>query len=617
MTSHKKLTNSEGNMLMTPKYIGLTLLILLLALTGGLTFTRGQSIDSTATVIQGTADLSASEVTDTIVRLDGTWRFQSSLLDQVDRHTYRNVPYVTPHQVATYEVDVSLPPGQYALRVPRNHPHIRLAIDGEAVSPVYSSTPDSRHAYLVLLDTHTPDFRLTMQVTRSDERTTGIQDSLLIGPTSSIMALQNKFFTYDFIIILISLLIFSFYAIVFMFHRKESLYLYGAAFFFLIGLSLLTRDQMIIFEFIPAMTYVVAHKFSMITGLLSLTMLIGFALRLEQVPFSRFLSIASYPLYAFSLIALIIPYSVHATFDYVAWVYVLVIALFWTGLNIHWLFERKDDRYPFEFLIFTLALVIGYIGQLIYVFITHPNQVLYSNVLSLIYFLLMFMLLPVHLSTDKKQKREVQTFATQSEISFFNSQIKPHFLYNTFGNVIALCYTAPNEAARLLGHLSTYVRFIFENGRTETDISLRQELAVIDSYLMIEQTRFDGAFTIIKEIDETVLDALIPPLLIQPLVENAVQHGLMKQDGVKRLMLSVQDAGDMIDIRIADNGVGFDPKTVLHEVSGIGIPNVKSRIGYLPDATFKLNSEHGVGTNVHIRLPKRERMTVTHADDPD
>ncbi|TCI77973.1 histidine kinase [Exiguobacterium sp. SH0S1] len=602
---------------MTPKYIGLTLLILLLALTGGLTFTRGQSIDSTATVIQGTADLSASEVTDTIVRLDGTWRFQSSLLDQVDRQTYRNVPYVTPHQVATYEVDVSLPPGQYALRVPRNHPHIRLAIDGEAVSPVYSSTPDSRHAYLVLLDTHTPDFRLTMQVTRSDERTTGIQDSLLIGPTSSIMALQNKFFTYDFIIILISLLIFSFYAIVFMFHRKESLYLYGAAFFFLIGLSLLTRDQMIIFEFIPAMTYVVAHKFSMITGLLSLTMLIGFALRLEQVPFSRFLSIASYPLYAFSLIALIIPYSVHATFDYVAWVYVLVIALFWTGLNIHWLFERKDDRYPFEFLIFTLALVIGYIGQLIYVFITHPNQVLYSNVLSLIYFLLMFMLLPVHLSTDKKQKREVQTFATQSEISFFNSQIKPHFLYNTFGNVIALCYTAPNEAARLLGHLSTYVRFIFENGRTETDISLRQELAVIDSYLMIEQTRFDGAFTIIKEIDETVLDALIPPLLIQPLVENAVQHGLMKQDGVKRLMLSVQDAGDMIDIRIADNGVGFDPKTVLHELSGIGIPNVKSRIGYLPDATFKLNSEHGVGTNVHIRLPKRERMTVTHADDPN
>ncbi|EPE60433.1 histidine kinase family protein [Exiguobacterium sp. S17] len=603
---------------MTPKYIGLTLLILLLALTGGLTLTRGQSIDSsTATVIQGTADLNASKVTDTVVRLDGTWRFQSSLLDQVDRQTYRNIPHAASHQEATYEADVSLPPGQYALRVPRNHPHIRLAIDGEAVSPIYSSTPDSRHAYLVLLDTHTPDFRLTMQVTGSDERPTGIQDSLLIGPTSSIMALQNKFSSYDFIIILISLLIFSFYAIVFMFHRKELLYLYGAAFFFLIGLSLLTRDQMIIFEFVPAMTYVFADKFSLITGLLSLTMLIGFALRLEQVPFSRFLSIASYPLYAFSLIALMIPYSVHETLEYFVWVYVLVVALFWTGLNINWLFERKDDDYPFEFLIFTLAMVIGYIGHLINVFINHPNQVLYSSVLTLTYFLLMFMLLPVHLSTDKKQKRVVQTFAKQSEISFFNSQIKPHFLYNTFGNVIALCYTAPNEAARLLSHLSTYVRFIFENGRTETDISLSQELEVIDSYLMIEQTRFDGAFTIIKDIDDTVLDALIPPLLIQPLVENAVQHGLMKKDGVKRLMLSVQDAGDMIDIRISDNGVGFNPKTALHEVSGIGIPNVKSRIGYLPGATFKMNSEHGVGTQVHIRLPKREEMDVTHADDSD
>lgn len=602
---------------MTSKYIGLTVLIILLALTGGLTLTRGQSIDSTATVIQGTADLSTSDVTDNILRLDGTWRFQSSLLDQVDRQTYRSVPHVTPHQVATYEADVFLPPGQYALRVPRNHPHVHLAIDGEKVSPVYSSTPDSRHAYLILLDTQTPDFRLTMQVSGSDEFPTGIQDSLLIGPTSSMMALQNKLFSYDFVIILISLLIFSFYAIVFTFHRKESLYLYGAAFFFLIGLSLLTRDQMIIFEFVPDMTYVFAHKFSMITGLLSVTMLIGFALRLEQVPFNRFLSIASYPLYALSLIALIIPYSGHETFDYFAWVYVLVVAFFWTGLNINWLFERKDDGYPFEFLIFTLSMVVGYIGQLINVFVNHPNQVLYSSVLSLIYFLLMFMLLPVHLSTDKRQKRDMQTFATQSEISFFNAQIKPHFLYNTFGNVIALCYTAPSEAARLLSHLSTYVRFIFENGRTETDILLSQELAVIDSYLMIEQTRFNGAFTIVKNIDDTVLNALIPPLLIQPLVENAVQHGLMRKDGVKRLILSVQDAGDMIDIRISDNGVGFDPTATLRKVSGIGIPNVKSRISYLPDATFKLNSEPGVGTHVHIRLPKRERMTVAHAHDLD
>lgn len=603
---------------MTRKHIGLMLLIILVALSSALVLTYGQTVDSTATVTQGTADLTESDVTNQVLRLDGTWRFQSSLLDRVDRKSYRNVPHITPHATATYEADVALPPGQYALRVPRNHPHLQLAIDGNPVTPVYSSTTqDARSAYLVLLDPLTQNFRLTMQLSANDDRPTGIEESLLIGPVSHVMAMQNKFLSYDFVIILIALLIFLFYGIVSLLHRKEALYVYGAAFFLLVGLSLLTRDQMMIFEVIPAMTYVAAHKFSLVTVLLSIGMLIEFAIRLERVPFQRFLKAVSYPLYVFSVIALVVPYNVHTWFDYMVWMYVLFIAFFWTGLNINWLFERKDDGYPFEFLIFTVSMVIGYIGQTINLLIRHPNQDLYASFLSLIYFILMFALLPIHLSTGKRKQREVQTLATQSEISFFNAQIKPHFLYNTLGNVIALCYTAPNEAARLLSHLSTYIRFIFENGRTDTDITLAQELEMIDSYLTIEQTRFNDAIAITKDIDESVLNTLIPPLLIQPLVENAVRHGLMKKDGTKRLMLSVKDFGSTIEVHIADNGIGFETTTKVWEPSGIGLPNVKNRIGYLDGATFKLQSEPGVGTHVQVRLPKREGTNRTHAYDLD
>lgn len=605
-------------MQMTPKSIGLILLMVILVLGGGLALTRGQTIDDSAPVSQGTADLTDSSVTDQIMRLDGTWRFQSSLLNQVDRESYRRIPHVTPHKTATYEADITLPPGQYALRVPRNHPHVNLRINGNTVSPVYASTDENpRHAYLVLLDTHTPTFRLTIQTTATDELATGIAESVLIGPTSNMMTYHNKYFSYEFVIILISLLIFSFYAIVWQFHRKEALYLYGAAFFFLVSLSQLTSDQMIMIEIVPWMTYVLAHKINLITALLSIAMLINFALILERVPFRYFLKYVSYPFYALSLIALVLPYGYHELFDQFAWIYVLFITFFWTGLNINWLFERKDDGYPFEFLVFTVALIIGYIGQILNALIDHPDQELYTSILSLIYFLLMFTLLPIHLSTDKRQKREVQTFAQKSEISFFNAQIKPHFLYNTFGNVIALCYTAPTEAARLLSHLSTYVRFIFENGRTENGISLGKELEVIDSYLMIEQTRFNDALTITKDIDPAALNAQIPPLLLQPLVENAVQHGLMKKDGVKRLMLSVQSADDAIEIRIADNGIGFEPTSHLKRPSGIGIPNVKNRIAYLPGAIFKLNSEPGAGTHVFIRLPKQERMNESDAHDLD
>lgn len=91
----------------------------------------------------------------------------------------------------------------------------------------------------------------------------------------------------------------------------------------------------------------------------------------------------------------------------------------------------------------------------------------------------------------------------------------------------------------------------------------------------------------------------------------------MRKDGNKRLMLAVQDLGSAIEVRIADNGVGFDPKRTAMPTSGIGIPNVRNRIAYVPNATFTLQSEVGVGTNVLIRLPKRERMNVPNAHDLD
>ncbi|MCT4782578.1 MULTISPECIES: sensor histidine kinase [Exiguobacterium] len=602
---------------MTRKHIGLMLVIIVVAITSGLLLTRGQTIDSTATVTRGSADLTESNVTQQILRLDGTWRFQSSLLDQVDRQSYRHVPHITPHATATYEVDVALPSGHYAIRVPENHPHVRLFIDGAPVERIYSSAKQSdRQAYLVLLEPEMSSFRLTMQINTSNDRPTGLEESLFIGPISSMLTLQNELFSYDFVNVLIACLIFLFYLIVSIFHRKESIYLYGAAFFFLVALSLLMRDQ-IVFELIPSVAYIVAHKVSLIAVMLSVCMLIEFAIRLERVPFERFLQIATYPLYLLSAVAVILPYNAHSGFDYGAWIYILFITFFWSGLNVNWLFERKTTGYPLEFFIFTLAMILGYIGQTINVLIPHPNQSVYTSVLSLTFFVLMFMLLPVHLSTDKRQKQEVQTFADQSEISFFNAQIKPHFLYNTFGNVIALCYTAPHEAARLLGHLSTYVRFIFENGRTETTITLGQELEMIDSYLSIEQTRFNDAFTVIKDIDESLTNFEVPPLLIQPLVENAIRHGLMKKNGKKRLMLAVQDLGSAIEIRIADNGLGFDPKHTTMPSSGIGIPNVRNRIAYLSNATFKIQSEIGVGTHVQIRLPKHERMNVPNAHDFD
>lgn len=343
-------------------------------------------------------------------------------------------------------------------------------------------------------------------------------------------------------------------------------------------------------------------------------MLIEFARCLERVSFDRFLAILRYPLYGMTVLAIILPHSIYSVFEYFVWIIVLFISFFWVGLNIGWLLEKHKNTNTLELLTFTLAQIIGYIGIMMSTFIVSSNQQLYANTFTIIYFLLMFLLLPIHLSTDKKKKQQVEALASQHEMSFFNAQIKPHFLYNTFGNVIALCYTSPPDAARLLSHLSTYVRFIFENGRTDHDISIRQEVDMIDSYLAIEQTRFRDSFEVVKEIDESLLDYTIPSLLIQPLVENAVRHGLYRHPGQKRITLSIQEQGGMIDIRVRDTGSGFDTGQS-NESSGIGICNIKRRIEHLPGATFDLTSTIKRGTAVYLRLPKQERTNHVNAYD--
>ncbi|WP_215143262.1 sensor histidine kinase [Exiguobacterium qingdaonense] len=584
----------------------LFLFILIVSIVGSLTLLiRHQSIASIVTVNQGEASLLSTSVHEEILRLDGSWRYESGIVSSVDRRSYRAVPFTIPHRESTYETDIALPIGTFALLFPESLSTSTILIDGTPAETTKIGTKRvAEQPSLLVLDDETTEFRLTIQHTRQAGNFQPIEESILIGPLKEIITAQSANFSYDFFMLLISILIAIFYAIVCLFHQNERLYGYGTALFFLTSLSIMSRDGIWISS---------NDKLTLSSALLSIIMLIQFARCLEHVSFDRFLSIARYPLYVLTVLSILLPPSTYDVFEYFVWMTVLFITFFWVGLNIGWILEKQKTS-PFELLTFTFAQLVGYIGIMTSTFIVSPNQQLYGNTFTIIYFLLMFLLLPIHLSTDKKKKQQVEALALQHEMSFFNAQIKPHFLYNTFGNVIALCYTSPPEAARLLSHLSTYVRFIFENGRTENEISIRQELDMIDSYLAIEQTRFQDSFEVIKEVDDSLLDCAIPPLLIQPLVENAVRHGLYRHPGQKRLTLSIQEKNGMLDICVSDTGCGFDVDQST-DSSGIGMNNIKKRIEHLCGATFDLTSTLRQGTVIHLRLPKQERTKHVNAYD--
>lgn len=207
---------------------------------------------------------------------------------------------------------------------------------------------------------------------------------------------------------------------------------------------------------------------------------------------------------------------------------------------------------------------------------------------------------------------ETMEKALKSEAAFLQAQIKPHFIYNALSNIIALCYEDGERAAELLSLLSRYLRYIFQRDQSQQKIPLEQELDIINTYVEIEKLRFGGRLHFKTYIDSIVKESKIqiPALLIQPLVENAIRHGLFNKQGDGTVYLSIMEAEGFIRIIVTDDGIGMSDTEVYQILKekngkGVGIKNIQQRIAALPKATFLIESELEKGTRCILFLPRR------------
>lgn len=200
--------------------------------------------------------------------------------------------------------------------------------------------------------------------------------------------------------------------------------------------------------------------------------------------------------------------------------------------------------------------------------------------------------------------------AVHNEYAFYQAQIKPHFLYNALSSVISFCYTDGEKAAHLLSVLSQFLRHILDLDRSHLYFSLSRELELIEAYVEIEKARFEDRFQFVCEVDPLLHHLEIPALCIQPLVENAIRHGLFEKDGPGTVVLRIRNGASGIEITVQDDGIGIPPerqRQLLAEESqeerGIGLANIRKRLGSLPGASLQLVSEPGRGTTVNVLLP--------------
>jgi two-component system LytT family sensor kinase len=195
----------------------------------------------------------------------------------------------------------------------------------------------------------------------------------------------------------------------------------------------------------------------------------------------------------------------------------------------------------------------------------------------------------------------------RAELRALRAQISPHFIYNALAAIAGYIHSNPEEARELLTDFAEFTRYAFRG--QSPYVTLADELRYVEKYLRLERARFGDRLEVRIEVAPEVLQAVVPVLCIQPLVENAVRHGV-EQRGRGRIEIIGRDIDADVELRVIDDGVGLDPERAQRilkgEGGGVGIVNVQTRLQgtFGPSYGLEIETSEGHGTTVTMTLPK-------------
>jgi LytS/YehU family sensor histidine kinase len=210
------------------------------------------------------------------------------------------------------------------------------------------------------------------------------------------------------------------------------------------------------------------------------------------------------------------------------------------------------------------------------------------------------------------REQEMSKLATEAELRALRSQINPHFLFNALTTIGYLIQTAPERAVETLLRLTTLLRSVL---RSEGEFTtLGRELALIESYLEIERARFEDRLSVRVDVPADLRSLRIPTLLLQPIVENAVKHGVAprRDGGEVRVVARIDDEAipAALVLTVHDSGIGASEQAMRRgRLGGVGLANVERRLAthYGPAAVLSIVTARNLGTTVEIRLPVDHR----------
>jgi len=277
----------------------------------------------------------------------------------------------------------------------------------------------------------------------------------------------------------------------------------------------------------------------------------------------------------------------------------------------------RDRKIPWALLPMAVIVLLEggriFLGREIYP--RHPHWFFYLDstgmweIAAILVATMMCVAVPIKIWNNTRVEMNLeqhQQLLLKARMDALSSQINPHFLFNTLNTVASLIRFDPDMARVVVVKLSNILRRLLR--KHETFVALREELDFIDDYLDIEVVRFGREnLQIFKEVDERTLDAFVPSMMLQPIVENSLKHGLSGKLEGGHICIRTTLTDGRLQIEIEDNGVGISELRMPQVyVQGIGISNVHERLKILygADFTMDIHSREGEGTRIRIDVPE-------------
>ncbi|MDQ7094466.1 histidine kinase [Desulfosporosinus sp. PR] len=581
-----------------------------------------------------------------LVTLDGHWEFYwGRLLTPQDfksgnppqADAYMKVPGVwqdreagktyPPHGVATYRLALHLPS---TLKDPAIHlQHVsdaytlyangRLIAEVGKVSESVSDFRDDEKSLILDLPKDTQDLELVFQVANwKYNGAGGLRQSPVIGSKQVLERQRMMLFVLQ-VLFIGSIFIFAvYYFLLFLLQTKNKSALLFSLFCLITVLRSLIWGEAPLVIFFPDVSFDARLFINYLTGNNLIPIMILFVLSMFPREYPKTISaLALLPTLFFDAL-LVTPPSFISTFTKYMYILVFLQLIYLLCILIKAIFSRKEHAIVMFMAICVFALSIS--ADILYYIgvgsITLSYMFLFGNFAVIV--AMSFIQARQQANIYKKlvvyneklvEADKLKDKIMATEWSFLQAQIKPHFLYNAFNAIANVCEKDGKKAAKLILDLAIYLRGSLEFNNLDKMVTIEKELEFVDTYFNIEQARFGPKIHLAKEI-AIALDCQIPGFILQPLVENAVRHGISKKPGEGTVSIRMKQDSAGICIEVEDDGMGIDSAKLALLLSGekkgqgVGLLNIHYRLLRLYGRGLTISSEVGCGTCVQIVIPE-------------